>query len=264
MTKSTTIAIAAAALLTGAAQAGSTASTGKAGVGAPPAAASANPFTGSVTLGYDTDYVYRGYQVLSSTGEKARHLLWGAVDFNLALSDSLTWNVNLWYADSAKADYSEFDAYTRLAFKVSDALTIGPSFKYYNYPDYPSAVGDQYEFGLEANITPFANAAIYLGGFYELEAEQFYFELGANYTVKLCSNFSLVPGASVSFIDVDSQTFGLSDSGFNHVAAYLRAPITFGKATITPYVQGNFPIGDQIDAGQDNLLFGGVSVSLAF
>ena len=255
-------------LLTGAALAVCTivpALAGTPAAKAPLAPAPAAPaMTGSLTLGYDTQYLYRGYEVLSSSGEKAENLLWGALDLNFGLTDKLSLNLNAWYAQSGSANYSEVDLYTRLSYNFG-AFTAGPSFKYYGYPKYGDAVDTQLEPGIEATITAIPNTTIYLGAFYELEAEQFYYELGVSYTAKICDSFSLVPGVSISYIDVDSADFALNESDFHHVTVSLKAPIALTKTiTLTPYIAGNFPIGDQVDSFQDNLVYGGANVSFSF
>jgi len=219
--------------------------------------------TGSVSLGYDTQYIYRGFEILSADGEEADHLVWGALDVNAALTDKLSLNFNAWYASSAGADYDELDLYTRLTYNLGP-VQIGPSFKYYHYPRYPSPVDNQYEVGLELFASPVENLAIGLGGFYEFEAEFWYFQLDANYTIKLCDWASLVPGATVSFVEVESADFALDLDGFHHITAYLKAPIKLAKnVVLTPYIAGNFPLSD-IDDVQDNIVYGGASLAVSF
>jgi hypothetical protein len=219
--------------------------------------------TGSVTLGYDTNYVYRGFEVLSVDGDEAEHLVWGALDVNAALTDKLTLNFNAWYASSGSADYDELDLYTRLTYDFG-AVQVGPSFKWYHYPQYPGAVDNQYEVGIEAFTSPVENLVIGVGAFYEFEAEQWYFQLDGNYTIQISENFSLVPGATISVIDVESDDFALDLNGFHHVTAYLKAPIRLAKnVVLTPYIAANFPLSD-IDEFQDDIVYGGASLSVSF
>ncbi len=230
---------------------------------APPVVEESSLFSGSVTLGYDTNYVYRGFEVLSADGEAADHLVWGALDVNAALSDKLSLNFNTWYASSGAANYDELDVYTRLTYNLGP-VAIGPSFKWYHYPHYPGAIDNRFEAGLELFATPVEGLAVSVGAFYEFEAEQWYFQADANYTIKVCDAFSLVPGATISFIDVESQDFALDLSGFHHATIYLKAPITLAKnVTLTPYIAGNFPIGD-LDDFQDPIVYGGASLSVSF
>jgi hypothetical protein len=250
------------AVLSGTALAGTATEASK---NPPPVVEPESPLlTGSVTLGYDTAYVYRGYEVLAANGEDADHLVWGALDLNYAVTEKLIWNFNAWYATSGSANYDELDLYTRLSYNFGP-FALGPSFKWYHYPHYPSAIDNQYEVGLELSATPVENLAVSLGGFYETEAGQWYFQADVNYTIPITDNFSLVPGATVSGIDVSSGDFGLHESGFHHVTAYLKAPIKLSSTvTLTPYVAGNFPIGDQVDDLQDPLLYGGAALSVSF
>jgi hypothetical protein len=231
----------------------------------PPVVEEESPLlTGSVTLGYDTTYVYRGYEVLSASGEDADHLIWGALDLNYAISDKLTLNFNAWYASSASANYDELDLYARLSYNFG-AFSAGPSFKWYHYPHYPSSIDNQFEPGLELTTSPVENLALSFGAFYETEAEQWYFQADANYTIKINDWLSLVPGATVSYIDVSSADFGLHESDFHHITAYLRAPIKLGPTvTLTPYIAGNFPIGDQVEDLQDPIVYGGAALSVSF
>lgn len=220
-------------------------------------------FSGSVTLGYDTNYVYRGFEVVDVNGDTADNLVWGALDVNAALTEQLSLNFNTWYASSADADYDELDLYTRLTYNLGP-ISIGPSFKWYHYPKYPGAVDNQYEVGLELFANPVENLALGLGGFYEFEAEQWYFQFDANYTIKVADAFALVPGATISFIDVESNEYALHNNGFHHLTVYLKAPITLHKnVTLTPYIAGNIPIGDLEDA-QDDIVYGGASLSVSF
>ncbi|MGI8601536.1 MAG: hypothetical protein ACR2OZ_00895 [Verrucomicrobiales bacterium] len=221
-------------------------------------------FTGSVSLGYDTTYVYRGYEVLAANGDDADHLFWGALDLNYAISDKLTWNFNAWYASSGSANYDELDLYTKFSYNVGP-FAIGPSFRWYHYPHYPSAIDNQYEVGLELSAAPVENLSLNFGAFYEFEAEQWYLQADASYTIKINEVFSLVPGATVSFIDVSSADFGLNESDFHHVTAYLKAPIKLSSTvTLTPYVAGNFPVGDQVSDLQDPIVYGGAVLAVSF
>jgi hypothetical protein len=249
-----------------------TAQAGVAPAPAPPPPEPVSLWSGSVTLGYDSEYIYRGVEIFGNDG-RAKDLVTGALDLNYAINDRLSWNFNAWYGSSASdADYNELDLYTRLTFKVNDSFSFGPSFKYYYYPAFDGTNYDeQFEPGLEFFFTPCPNTNISLGAFYETESEAFYAELNINYTWKLCEKFSLVPGALVSYVDRDNSAFAPSSSDFNHAAFYLRAPYTFKPGvTLTPYILLNVPMDGAEDAGdflgndQDEELIGGVAFSVGF
>lgn len=230
----------------------------------PPVEESSSIFSGSVTLGFDSDYVYRGFEIYGPNGKKARRLVHSALDLNVALTDSLSWDLGAWYASSSVGDYDELNLATKFNYSVGP-VTISPSFRWYNYPDFSSPVDNQYEVGLEVSVTPVEGLSLTLGGFYEFEAEQWLFTFDANYTIKIGERFALVPGATISYIDVHDQTWGLDFDGFHHVSAYLKAPISlFKNVTLTPYIAANFPISNELDAIQDNIVYGGATFSVSF
>ncbi len=243
---------------------------------APAPAPDGSLWTGSVTLGYDTDYIYRGQEVQGNPFPRAAEdLVTASLDLNYAINDRLTWNFNAWYGSSASggADYEELNLYTRLLYRVSDQFAFGPSFKYYYYPTFSGTNYDeQFEPGLEAVWTPCANTTVNMGAFYETESEAFYAELGVNYLYKINDMFALQPGAVISYVDRDNSVFAPSSSDFNHAAIYLKAPITLkSNVTLTPYIAVNFPL-DGVDdysqwlnnADQDEEFYGGATLSVSF
>jgi hypothetical protein len=245
----------------------------------PPPPEPVSPWSGSLTVGYDTDYIYRGFQVVDGDFNYAEDLVSVALDLNYQINDRLTWNFNAWYANSFDPDsnYDELDLYTRLLYKVNDSFSFGPSFKYYYYPVFDNFenIDKQYEPGLEFVWVPCANTTVNFGAFYETESDAFYLELGANHVFKINDTFSLVPGAVISYIDRETSPFAPSSSDFNHAAIYLKAPITLkSNMTLTPYVAVNFPL-DGIDEltdytfgtgvrRQDEEFYAGVALSVGF
>ncbi len=220
--------------------------------------------SGSVTLGFDSDYVYRGNEIPGNNGQKARRLVHAGLDVNAALTDSLSANFNAWYASSAVGNYDELNLYTRLDYSVGP-FTIGPSFRWYYYPEVASAFDNQYEVGLELGLSPVENLSLSLGSFYEFETKGWYFQFDANYSIKISDRFALVPGASVSFVDVHSTSWGLTESDFHHVTTYLKAEISLLKnVTLAPYIAVNFPLSSALEAAQDNLVYGGATFSVSF
>jgi len=226
-----------------------------------PAPAPTSLWTGSVTLGYDSDYIFRGLHVTDG-------LATATLDLNYAISDKWSLNLNAWYANGAERndDYDELDLYAKLLYKVNDKFSIGPSFRYYAYPF--AGDGDQYEPGVEAVFAPCPNTTINLGAYYETESEAFYVELGASYNYKINDNFSLVPGAVISYLD--RSGWGVDTNGFNHAAFYIKAPITLkSNVTLTPYIAWNIPLdaiddNDGLNPNQDDQFYGGASLTVGF
>jgi hypothetical protein len=250
-----------------------TATAGVAPAPAPPAPAPATDFwTGSVTLGWDSDYIFRGLHVTDD-------LFTATLDLNFALNDRWTLNLNAWYANAVEENnpYDELDLYAKLLYKVNDQFSFGPSFRYYTYP-FDNSFEDQYEPGVEAVWSPCPNSTVNLGLFYETQTEAFYAELGASYTWKVNDMVSFVPGAVISYLNRDDASYdtegtrvsGYDISDFNHFAVYLKAPITLKKNVIlTPYIAWNIPLDAIDDAGglndgQDDEFYGGASLSVGF
>ena len=238
-----------------------TATAGVAPAPAPAPAPETSLWTGSVSLGYDTKYIFRGLHVTDD-------LATATLDLNYALSDRLTLNLNAWYVNGAGhgVNYDELNLYAKLLYKVNDQFSFGPSFRYYDYPF--ASGGEQYEPGIEGVWTPCANTVINMGLYYETESDALYAELGASYTHKVTDTFYLVPGAVISYLDRDG--WGVNTSGFNHAALFVKAPITLGSnVTLTPYIAYNIPLetiedNGGLNPGQDDQFYGGATLSVGF
>jgi hypothetical protein len=242
---------------------------------AAPAPAPADLWTGSVTLGWDSDYIFRGLHVTDQS-------VTAALDLNVALSDTVTLNLNAWYLNGAGSGdpYDELNLYAKLLFKINDQFSIGPSFRYYDYPF--AGGGEQYEPGLELVWLPCPNATVNFGLFYETETDALYAELGASYTHKVNDTFSLVFGGVISYLDRDDfvaaqpllfppiPQSGFDSNGFNHGAIYVKAPITLkSNVTLTPYIAWNIPLeaiedNGGLNPGQDDEFYGGAAITVGF
>lgn len=212
----------------------------------------------TTTIGYDTDYVYRGVKF-------ADNLVTAAIDGNFAVNDMLSINAGAWYGSSADdsfvlgGSYQELDLYAALMAKIG-AATVGLKYQhYFFYGDGGDALEDIDEIGLllSAAVGP---VDVIAGAYYDFTAEGFYFEAGVSHTFAVTDRISLVPAALLSYGD---SYYGVS--GFNHVKLSLSAPIKLTKAaTLTPYIAGNLPV-DSLDAlGEESRVYGGVSLSVSF
>ena len=84
--------------------------------------------------------------------------------------------------------------------------------------------------------------------------------MAAGHSVELTACTTLVLGAGISYGD---DYYGVSS--FNH--AYATAGIDYAlteTATFSVYVGGNFPLDDLEDAGEDDDIHGGASISVSF
>jgi hypothetical protein len=140
------------------------------------------------------------------------------------------------------------------------AATVGLKYQhYFFYGDAGNALEDIDEIGLllSAAVGP---VDVIAGAYYDFTADGFYFETGVSHTFAVTDRVSLVPAALLSYGD---SYYGVS--GFNHVKLSLSAPIKLTKtATLTPYIAGNLPV-DALDAlGEEDRVYGGVSLSVSF
>ncbi len=227
------------------------AQAGAAATAAPaPQAPSSSVWTGSVTLGYDTDYIFRGQEV--STDNVSTRL-----DLNYGLSAGSTLNLNAWYTNSTDSNFDELNLTATVNYKLSDCMTIGPSLRHYSYPT--SNANTELEFGVALG-TAVGGLPVNLAAYYNEETEGYYLELGTSKSFKVSDTLNLVTSAAIGYMDTDA---GVSD--LSHATVSVALPINLNGVTLTPYVAGNFPL-DGIDAitTQDDEIVGGVSLKVGF
>lgn len=212
----------------------------------------------TLTAGYDSHYIYRGV-------EFAENLVSVGIDGTISLTDVLSLNVGAWYATSADdsatlgGSFNELDLYAALLVDLGPA-TVGLKYQHYKYLGHTSdLLEDINEVGVLVSST-LGPIDVSAGAYYDEEADGFYFEAGVSKAIEVTDRISLVPGALISYA-VDY--YGID--GFNHVKVGLSAPIKLTKtATLTPYIAYNLPIDDLDDAGEDDQVYGGVSLSVSF
>ena len=208
------------------------------------------PFTGSVSFGYETDYIFRGVEL----GHNAP---WAAVDLNYEISDAVSIDVGTWYLNSTSRPelFDELDVYGFLNFPLGPlSASLGGTWYYF-----PETGGDTGEASLEL---------AYDLGFFELSgfaAHDFvpngwYFQLAGEKSIPLTDCLDLGLGAGVSYGD---QYFGVN--GWNHAFAVLSLTCHLtDSAALSGYVGGNFPLEELENAGEDDDVHGGVSLSVSF
>jgi hypothetical protein len=254
------------------------------GAAAPAPAAASSGITGSATLGYDSAYYFRGLWFSNNN-------LFGGLNFSVPMCEKSTFNFGALYTHSLDTevgsdtlDYSELDLFASVVYDVGwgkigvvatnyhffdtfSGSVNGKTFGFDNVPD--STIDNAFELGLTATI-PFGAANLYLGGYYDFKIDAPYFEIGADYTIKVTESLSLVPAVQVGY-GLDYYTYqpvsGIDD-GWTHVRAGISAPYKVSDTfTITPYVAANFALEarENLNTVEDqNDLFGGVSVSYSF
>ena len=84
-----------------------------------------------VSVGYDTDYIFRGANL-------GQDLLWSDVNVSTSLSDGLGLNIGAWYANPTDAGDDELDVYAGVSTDLGGmSLDVGTTYYYF-----PGATGD--------------------------------------------------------------------------------------------------------------------------
>lgn len=211
---------------------------------------SGEPFSlgAEVSVGYDSMYVFRGVDF-------GDNLVWGDVNITVPVSSAVDLNVGTWYATLADGNYDELDVYGGLSTDLG-AFTVGVGLTWYYFP---SGGDDIIEPGITIG-TSVGAVDLSLGYYYDLEVDGSYLELAAETTIEISDTVSLVPGAVVSYGD---DYYGVS--GFNHAGVSLALPIALtDRATLTPYIAATFALDSLADNGEDDHVYGGVSLSVSF
>jgi hypothetical protein len=215
----------------------------------------------TASIAYDTHYVFRGVLF-------AENLVSTALDATIPVTDVISINAGAWFGTSADdsgvfgnppGSFHELDLYGAVMADLG-VVNVGLKYTHYFYfGDVESGVDDVNELGVVATAA-LGPVDVNGGAYYDWTTEGFYFEVGVSKTFELTDRISIVPGALVSFGD---DYYGVSS--FNHVKVGVALPIKLtSTATLTPYVAGNLPLEDLDDAGEEDRVYGGVSLSVTF
>lgn len=251
---------------------------GKAPVGKAPIIEECVDLGGEVSLGYKSDYIFRGVRL---AGDSA----WADVNYtfdNLAVPIT----VGAWYLNGindgsgpllgANAGFDELNLYVSAALGTFAGFDVALGYTHYVYPEFRSNVapiGGFGELGLDirrnlgfADLVAETNYAMGGGG---ISPSGWYHQLGLERGFGITDSVSLVLGAGVGYTDGY-----FVDSGWNHYYATASLPIQLNCRTVlTPYIgyigAPDTWIADGIVAGsvgtpQSDILHGGVTLSVSF
>jgi hypothetical protein len=249
--------------------------------------------TGSVDVGYDSGYYFRGLWFSNNN-------VWEGLTLNLPVNDQLSLTFGAIYTSStntklsaSQLKYSELDLITGATYDAGFAK-FGLVYTYYNFYDTFSGshangatAGDSYG-GLDrdSKITTSSDLGLTVskslgpvnlnaGYWYDFRIGGKYFESSADCPIEITSKFSVVPSVSVGY-GIDYYSFasvGNTKAGFTSVRPALSFPVKVTEtATFTPYAAMNLsgsarystnPDGaSNVDEGRNDFYFGGkMSVS---
>ena len=197
-----------------------------------------------VSVGYDTDYVFRG----TLLGED---LLWSDVNVSTTLSDGLDLGVGVWYANpTGGGGGDELDIYAGLTTALGDmSVDLGGTYYYY-----PVDGGNTLEFGLGLG-TSAGPIDLSLGIYYDTDLESAYYEVGASTSFDLTDTMAVDVGANIGDADGDTLTA---------LTFTVGIPITLtDTASLSPYLGVMIPLDDFEDT-TDDTIFSGLSLTVGF
>lgn len=210
-------------------------------------------WSGSLTAGYDSTYIFRGANLSDDDG-----LVW--TNLGVTLFDHL--NLAAWYASVPESEYSELDLTASVSYSVGIVDLSGGVIWYY-FPDAPEGAEDD-------TFEPFASANVNLGEIvdwfnyvgYDTEEDGWYFYTSVSAGFAVTDWLTLTPLAGIGYgIDYYADEDG---DDFNQVDLRLTASIALSDTvTLSPYIAAVFPL-DAIDDSQDDEVYGGVAFSVSF
>ena len=199
-----------------------------------------------VSVGYDTDYMFRGVNL-------GQDLLWSDVNVSTSLSDGLDLGVGAWYANVADdAGNDELDIYAGLSTSMGD-MSVDLGATYYYYPD-PTAGEGTLEFGIGLG-TSAGPIDLSLGLYYDIDLEAAYYEVGAATSFDLTDTMAVDVGGAIGNADGDTLTA---------LTFTIGVPITLSdSASLSHYVGVNIPLDDYEDEFGDDI-YSGLSLTVGF
>jgi hypothetical protein len=204
-------------------------------------------------LGYDTEYNFRG----QAYGENITYLDLG---YEFSITDKLSLEIGGWYAvvPDAPDAFTEMDYYATLSYVMSENTTVGLSYTHYSYFNIDWA--DQLELGTFVE-TSWGSFDFAFAFYHDFQVDGQYVQAAVSRTFEVSDWLAIEPGALISA----NRTYLISDTGFNNVGLSLAFPIPVtDNLVLRPYIAAALPVDALKDAGFDDSVYGGVSLTLNF
>ena len=206
------------------------------------------PLGGTISMGYMTDYVFYGVDL-------GGNAVWTGVDYAVA---GTPLSIGVWYINPTDGLLDdELDVYASLALPEFAGFDASLTMTGYFFPD---AGGDAtYELGLglgrSLGIVDWNGTVRY-----DFEIEGWYIETGISKGFAVADDIELVLSTGISY----QHDYWSAGGDFNHVYAMASLPIALrSNVTLEPYIAGLFAL-DAIDNFQEDIVHGGVSLSVSF
>lgn len=214
---------------------------------------------GSISVGYDTDFVFYGQRF-------TRDSIWTDVNYTIDTAIAPL-NVGFWYLDGIQDNYDELDLYVSAELGTYLGFDASLTYIHYFFPSGGASTGDlTLGLGKSLGIVDFSLSATSSLGIANVDYQ--YYEAGIEKAFGVTDSLDLIVGVGLAY---DDGYKGVSDLSHYYVTAALPIELNC-RATLTPYVtyQGA-PTGWAADIaaestteGQGDILYGGVSLSVSF
>ena len=209
---------------------------------------------GSVHVGINTEYIFRGVDQNSANSDS---MMEAGLDLGLGSVAGWDVGVNLWYASQQGGTGFDEADYSASASRSFGCVDTSLTYIYYDFPSNGASSAEELALGFSTEL---------LGGdvgftyFMEIEGDNDgYSELTYDRSFAICDACTLGLGATIAY---DFETSDVHHYGLSAVVNYAVNDVL----TVSPYVSATFAEdGAQNGAPlQDDELFGGLLVSAAF
>jgi hypothetical protein len=208
------------------------------------------PLGATLSAGYMTDYVFYGVDL----GANAP---WVGLEYTIP-GLPVAVDVGVWYINPTETSFDdELDLYASVAGPSFFGFDTSLTFLAYFFPEsgadatYELALGVSRSLGfVDWEISPH----------YDFELDAWYFETGVSKGFGITDNIEVVVSSGIAY-SIDYWSPG---SNWNHIYVQAALPIALrSNVTLEPFIAGLFAL-DAVDDFQDDMVYGGVSLTVDF
>lgn len=222
-----------------------------------------SPFTVNFSLGYDSEYMFRGVDILNFATEDG-DLVWA--DLNIS---AYGFTAGAWYAEginkgNGDLEYNELDLYLSYTYALGPVnLTAG--YIFYLFPDSGDTYSHEVNIGISTSAIPFITPSLFY--YYDIEesGDDLYdggyleFKLASSIPV-IADKVSIDPYALVSY----DFEYNSTESDWNNAQVGVAIPVKLTpNITISAYAAYSWALS-AIDDFQNDELWGGAKVGFSF
>lgn len=217
------------------------------------------PFTGAVSIGYNSDYVFRGFNLGSN-------VITADIDVDIPLSSGLNFAFGANYLNVTD-DIPSFDRLTLSGFGEFQvgAFDVAIGVNFYEYIEAQTFLEENLEAGIKIGTDIGDLFYLQASYFHDFEFEGNYYELGAYRTIALtdCLDLNLAAGIGYG----DNYDFNESAAFGDHV--FVRTGLTYhltDSASLNAYIAGKFLYDDseEVPFTSEEEVYGGASLTVKF